>query len=98
MTWAVLIERLHVMSQHSNSLATATAAIFVHNENLLRLCTKMAAVSLEKLRMHTNALYQKLIGVAMVLNYITYFNFHSKQVIAIFILTNPPDDGSDIHL
>ena len=34
------IERLHMMSQHSNSLATATAAILVHNENLLRLCTK----------------------------------------------------------
>ena len=38
------IEHLHMMSQHSNSLATATAAILVHNENLLRLCTKMAAV------------------------------------------------------
>ena len=45
------IERLHMMSQHSNSLATAAAAILVHNENLLRLCTKMAAVS-----MHANAL------------------------------------------
>ena len=32
------IERLHMMSQHSNSLATA---ILVHNENLLRLRTKM---------------------------------------------------------
>ena len=37
-----------MMSQHSNSLATATAAILVHNENLLRLCTKMAAVSMAK--------------------------------------------------
>ena len=27
------IERLHMMSQHSNSLATATAAILVHNES-----------------------------------------------------------------
>ena len=35
-----------MMSQHSNSLATAMAAILVHNENLLRLCTKMAAVSM----------------------------------------------------
>ena len=42
------IEHLHMMSQHSNSLATATAAILVHNENLLRLCTKMAAVSMAK--------------------------------------------------
>ena len=42
------IERLHMMSQHSNSLATAKAAILVHNENLLRLCTKMAAVSMAK--------------------------------------------------
>ena len=30
-----------MMSQHSNS---AMAAIVVHNENLLRLCTKMATV------------------------------------------------------
>ena len=44
----VAIERLHMMSQHSNSLATATAAILVHNENLLRLCTKMAAISMAK--------------------------------------------------
>ena len=42
------IERLHMMSQHSSSLATATAAILVHNENLLRLCTKMAAISIAK--------------------------------------------------
>ena len=46
-TWGqiISIERLHM---HSNSLATATAAILVHNENLLRLCTKMAAISMEK--------------------------------------------------
>ena len=37
-----------MMSQHSNSLATATVAILVHNENLLRLCTKMAVVSMAK--------------------------------------------------
>ena len=49
----VAIERLHMMSQHSNSLATATAAILVHNENLLRLCTKMAAVSMAKRCMQT---------------------------------------------
>ena len=42
-----------MMSQHSNSLATATAAILVHNENLLRLCTKMAAVSMAKGCMQT---------------------------------------------
>ena len=42
------IERLHMISQHSNSLATATAAILVQTENLLRLCTKMAAVSMAK--------------------------------------------------
>ena len=47
------IERLRMMSQHSNSLATATAAILVHNENLLRLCTKMAAVSMAKGCMQT---------------------------------------------
>ena len=35
----ITIEHLHMMSQHSNSLATTTAAILVHNENLLRLCT-----------------------------------------------------------
>ena len=34
--------------QLANSLATATAAILVHNENLLRLCTIMAAVSMAK--------------------------------------------------
>ena len=34
-----------MMSQHSNNFATATA-ILVHNENLVRLCTKMAAVSM----------------------------------------------------
>ena len=45
------IERLHMMTQHSNSLATAMAAILVHNENLLRLCTKMAAISMAKGRM-----------------------------------------------
>ena len=44
---------LHMMSQHSNSLATATAAILVHNENILRLCTKMAAVSMAKGCMQT---------------------------------------------
>ena len=33
-----------MMSQHSNSLTTATAAILVHNENLLRLCTIIVAV------------------------------------------------------
>ena len=43
-----VIERLHMMSQHSNSLVTATVAILVHNENLLRLCTEMAAVSMAK--------------------------------------------------
>ena len=42
-----------MMSRHSNSLATATAAILVHNENLLRLCTKMAAVSMAKGCMQT---------------------------------------------
>ena len=36
-----------------NGLATATAAILVHNENLLRLCTKMAAVSMAKGCMQT---------------------------------------------
>ena len=40
-----MIERLHMISQHSNNLATATTAILVHNENL---CTKMAAVSMAK--------------------------------------------------
>ena len=34
-----------MMSQHSNSLVAATVA---HNENLLRLCTIMAAVSMAK--------------------------------------------------
>ena len=34
-----------MMSQLNNSLA---AAILVHNENLLRLCTKVAAVSMAK--------------------------------------------------
>ena len=52
------IERLHMMSQHSNSLATATVAILVHNENLLRLCTKMAAVSI----MHADASYAMTIA------------------------------------
>ena len=42
-----------MMLQHSNSLATTTAAILVHNENLLRLCTKMAAVSMAKGCMQT---------------------------------------------
>ena len=42
------IERLHMMSQHSNSLATAMAAILVHRENLLRLCTKMLQFPLAK--------------------------------------------------
>ena len=49
----LIIERLHMMSQHSNSLATVTAAILVRNENLLRLCTKMAAVSMAKGCMQT---------------------------------------------
>ena len=38
----------NIECQHSNSLATVTAAILVHNENLLRLCTKMASVSMAK--------------------------------------------------
>ena len=42
-----------MMSQYSNSLTTATAAILVHNENLLVLCTKMAAVSMVKGCMQT---------------------------------------------
>ena len=42
-----------MMSQHSNSLTTATAAILVHNGNLLRPCTKMAAVSMAKGCMQT---------------------------------------------
>ena len=45
------IERLHMMSHHSKSLANATAAILVHDENLSRVCTKMAAISMAK-RMH----------------------------------------------
>ena len=47
-TLVVAIERLHMMSQHRNSLATATAAILVRNENLLRLCAKMAAFFMAK--------------------------------------------------
>ena len=39
-----------MMSQHSNN---ATAAILVHNENLVRVCTKMAAVSIAKGCMQT---------------------------------------------
>ena len=41
-----------MISQHSNSLATATAAISLL-VNLLRLCTKMAAISLAKGCMQT---------------------------------------------
>ena len=42
-----------MISQHSNSLATATAAILVHNDLILRLCTKMAAISMAKGCMQT---------------------------------------------
>ena len=52
-TFFWLIEPLHMMSQHSNSLATAMAAILVHKKNLLRLCTTMAAVSMAKGCMQT---------------------------------------------
>ena len=55
------IEHLHMMSQHSNSLATAMAAILVHNENLLRLCTKMAAISMAKGYMQS--LYKEGMGI-----------------------------------
>ena len=51
-----------MMSQHSNSLATATAAILVHNENLLRLHQngrhfhgkRMHANTLKKWRDHSH--------------------------------------------
>ena len=49
-----LIEHLHMMSQHSNSLATATAANLVHNENLLRL--NQNGRHFHGKRMHTNGL------------------------------------------
>ena len=60
---AVIIQiPLHIMmSQHSSSLATATAAILVHNENLLRLGTKMAAVSMAKGCMQS--LYKEGMGI-----------------------------------
>ena len=53
------LEHLNMMSQHSNSLATATAAILqflVHNENLLRLCMHQNGRCFHGKRMHANAL------------------------------------------
>ena len=44
------MKRLHMKSQHSNSLALNSQAILVHNENLCiqRMCTKMGAISMAK--------------------------------------------------
>ena len=69
-----------MMSQHSNSLATATAAILVHNENLLRLCTKMAAVSMAKGCMQT--LYSGLTYTNLL-----YWRFHNYMSRFITTLT-----------